>query len=126
VGRFQVVPKLETFVSKVGRAVIIGDAAHASKPNGGQGGSVSLEDVATLAIAIKKSNTKSDFGEGREILGRWDNIRMKRIEQVANALMSIGMHMVPDEPFMKEGWTKENDPLFWLYGYETDDIFELL
>ncbi|PMD58500.1 uncharacterized protein K444DRAFT_614271 [Hyaloscypha bicolor E] len=35
--------------------VIIGDTAHASKPNGGQGGSLSLEDAATLAIAIKKA-----------------------------------------------------------------------
>jgi hypothetical protein len=51
---------------------------------------------------------------------------MKRIEQVANTSMSMGMHMGPDDPFAKEGWTKENDPLFWLYGYDTDSIIELL
>ena len=44
--------KLETFVSSIGRVIIIGDAAHASKPKGGQGGSVSLEDAATLAVAL--------------------------------------------------------------------------
>ena len=125
-GRFQVVPKLETFVSEVGKVLIIGDAAHASKPNDGQGGSVLLEDAADLAIAIKTANAKSDFGEVREIITRWDSIRVKRIEEVANAPMSMGMHMGPDDPFAKEGWTKENDPLFWLYGYDANDIIKLL
>ena len=48
-------PELETFVTEVEQVVIIGDAALASKPNGGQGGSLSFEDAAALAIAIKKA-----------------------------------------------------------------------
>jgi 2-polyprenyl-6-methoxyphenol hydroxylase-like FAD-dependent oxidoreductase len=120
------VPQLNTFASEVGRVVIIGDAAHASKPNGGQGGSVSLEDAATLAVAISKANTASDYDEARDILGEWDKIRMKRIKQVAGAPISMGMHMGPDDPFANEGWTKETDQLFWLYGYDTEDIRNLL
>jgi 2-polyprenyl-6-methoxyphenol hydroxylase-like FAD-dependent oxidoreductase len=68
VGRFQVVPKLETFVSEVGRVLILGNAAHASKPNGGQGGSVSLEDAATLAIAIKQTPKAISARRGRSSL----------------------------------------------------------
>jgi 2-polyprenyl-6-methoxyphenol hydroxylase-like FAD-dependent oxidoreductase len=106
--------------------VILGDAAHASKPNGGQGGSLSLEDADTLALTVAKANTKDSFADARETLSRWDNARVQRIEHVANASMTMGMHMGPDDPFAEESWTKENDQLFWLYGYDTDDINNLL
>ena len=119
-------PKVETYVSDIGRVAIIGDAAHASKPNGGQGGSVSLEDAATLTIAIKKANTKENFREAREVLAKWDSIRVQRIEQVVKAPMGMGMNMGSDDPFAKEGWTKEDDQLFWLYGYDTEDFEEAL
>ena len=102
--------------------MIIGDAAHASKPNGGQGGSVSLEDAVTLAIAIETANSKADFGGASNILSQWDSIRVKRVEEVEKAPMSMGMHMGPDDPFEIEGWTKEKDQLNWLYGYDTEDI----
>ena len=113
---------LDTFVSEVGRVVIIGDAAHASKPNGGQGRSLSLEDAATLAIAIKKANTMGNFKDAKQIFTRWDCARAKRIESVAEAPMAMGMHMGPEDPFAKEGWTKESDQLYWLYGYDTENI----
>ncbi|KAE9379620.1 FAD/NAD(P)-binding domain-containing protein [Stipitochalara longipes BDJ] len=123
---FQIVPKLETYVSETGRVVIMGDAAHASKPNGGQGGSVSLEDAATLAIAIKKAYTKTDFSEAREILTRWDSSRVQRIEQVVKAPVGMGMQMGPEDPFLKEGRKKEHDQLYWLYGYDANDIEQSL
>jgi len=113
-------------MSELGRVVIMGDAAHASKPNGGQGGSVSLEDAATLALAIKKANAKTSFSEAREILARWDNIRVQRIEQVVKAPMGMGMSMGPGDPFCKEGWTKEDDQVYWLYGYDTEDFATML
>jgi salicylate hydroxylase len=120
------VPQLQTFVSEIGRVLILSDAAHASKPSGGQGGSLSLEDAATLALTVAKSNAKDTFADAREILSRWDKARIRRIEHVANPGMMMGMHMGPDDPFADEGWTKENDQLFWLYGYDTDDINDLL
>jgi 2-polyprenyl-6-methoxyphenol hydroxylase-like FAD-dependent oxidoreductase len=113
-------------VSDIGRVVIIGDAAHASKPNGGQGGSVSLEDAATLAIAIKKANTKLNFSDATEMLAKWDSTRVQRIEQVVKAPMGMGMTMGPDDPFAKEGWTNQDDQLYWLYGYDTEDFEDSL
>jgi 2-polyprenyl-6-methoxyphenol hydroxylase-like FAD-dependent oxidoreductase len=113
-------------VSQAGRVVIIGDAAHATKPNGGQGGSLSLEDAVTLAIAVKKANAKSDFENAKEILARWDSIRLQRFVQAANAPRGMGMQMGPGDPFAKEGWTKEDDSLFWLYGYDTENFEALL
>ena len=42
------------------------------------------------------------------------------------APMGMGMNMGSDDPFAKEGWTKEDDQLFWLYGYDTEDFEEAL
>jgi hypothetical protein len=84
----------------------MGDAAHASKPSGGQGGSLSLEDAATFALAVAKANTKENFDDAREILSRWDSARVQRIGHVANVGMTMGMHIGPNDPFAQEGWTK--------------------
>jgi len=93
--------------------VIIGDAAHASKPNGGQGGSVSLEDAATLAIAINKTNAALDYDEARDILGEGTSFGWSELNRLRVLPCRWACTWDPDDPFAKEGWTKENDPLFW-------------
>lgn len=44
---------LDTWVSKGGRTMLIGDAAHPYLPTSGQGAGQSIEDAAVLAIALE-------------------------------------------------------------------------
>jgi hypothetical protein len=41
-------------------------------------------------------------------------------------LSVLGMYMGPDDPFAREGWMKESDQLYWLYGYDTENIEAML
>jgi 2-polyprenyl-6-methoxyphenol hydroxylase-like FAD-dependent oxidoreductase len=56
-----------------GHSVLVGDAAHASMPNMGQGGALALEDAVVLAECLRS---------GRDALARFDARRRLRIEWV--------------------------------------------
>ena len=81
-----------TFVSEIGRVVLMGDAVHASKLSGGQGGSLSLEDATMFALAVAKANIKENFDDAREFHSRLDSAWVQRIDHVA-AGMRMGMHI---------------------------------
>ena len=46
---------IDRFVSKKGRMIVIGDAAHPFLPTTGQGASQSIEDGAVVAICLEKA-----------------------------------------------------------------------
>jgi 2-polyprenyl-6-methoxyphenol hydroxylase-like FAD-dependent oxidoreductase len=48
------VPRLPSWRSPSEKIILIGDAAHAITPSGGQGGAMAFEDAETLAYAIPK------------------------------------------------------------------------
>ncbi|KAJ0346294.1 hypothetical protein COL154_008285 [Colletotrichum chrysophilum] len=48
-------PTIDTWVSKGGRTILIGDAAHANLPTAGQGASQALEDAVTVAECLELS-----------------------------------------------------------------------
>jgi len=56
----------------VGRAALLGDAAHAMTPDLGQGGSQSLEDAVTLALVSEASRSVE------EALQRYSDLRVRR------------------------------------------------
>ncbi|KAF2010896.1 FAD binding domain protein [Aaosphaeria arxii CBS 175.79] len=68
---------LPTYVQ--GRAVLIGDAAHAMAPFQGQGGAQALEDAEGLRILIENNISRGDIPEA---LKRWDKARRPRASQV--------------------------------------------
>ncbi|MEU8975135.1 FAD-dependent monooxygenase [Streptomyces monashensis] len=75
-------PPLATFVS--GRAVLLGDAAHAMTPNLGQGANQALEDAVTLAACL-------DTHPGVEsALAAYDRHRRPRTQWIARRSQRIG------------------------------------
>lgn len=65
---------LPTYVK--GRAVLVGDAAHAMTPNLGQGACQALEDAVTLASCLKSSR------DVRTALAKYDSLRRPRSQRV--------------------------------------------
>lgn len=65
-----------------GRAVLVGDAAHAPSPSSGQGASLALEDAVALALAMTHSRASSDLGAA---LAAFEQGRRPRVERVVRA-----------------------------------------
>ena len=60
-----------------GRAVLVGDAAHAMTPDLGQGGGTALEDAVELAEAL---DSTPDVSLG---LARYERRRRRRTQEIA-------------------------------------------
>ncbi|KAL2430607.1 hypothetical protein ABEF95_011847 [Exophiala dermatitidis] len=77
---FYKLPDLNSWTSPSGRVIIIGDAAHAMPPTGGQGAAMAFEDGVTLgdALALVDSNRIATA----PTLRRWQTARRERIKKV--------------------------------------------
>jgi 2-polyprenyl-6-methoxyphenol hydroxylase-like FAD-dependent oxidoreductase len=69
------VPSLPTWHR--GRAVLIGDAAHAMSPAGGQGASMALEDAQLLARLVGDPSRPL-----QQALARFESVRRRRAEAI--------------------------------------------
>ncbi|KAK6538593.1 hypothetical protein TWF694_010171 [Orbilia ellipsospora] len=85
----------DKFHSEKGRVIMVGDAAHAMPPSGGQGGAMAFEDSESLAYSLAHAYTTCPDGnlgspEGLEILDKWSDHRVARIKtiQLMNQRMS--------------------------------------
>ncbi|WP_418128959.1 FAD-dependent monooxygenase [Staphylococcus sp. HKU1] len=72
---------LKSFVDQ--RVVLLGDAAHATTPNMGQGAGQAMEDAVVLANCLATYNFE-------EALQRYDNLRVKHTKKVITKSRSIG------------------------------------
>ncbi|KAK4504445.1 hypothetical protein PRZ48_005361 [Zasmidium cellare] len=77
---FYSVPKLAQWRSANGRAMILGDAAHAIPPQGGLGANLTFEDVQSLALLMAAS--KTDGSRWMANLNWWQSYRMSRMDGV--------------------------------------------
>lgn len=68
---------LPTYVR--GRAVLIGDAAHAMPPFQGQGAGQAVEDAEGLSILLDTGVTRDDVPR---VLQQWDSVRRPRASRV--------------------------------------------
>lgn len=62
-----------------GRAVLVGDAAHAPSPSSGQGASLALEDAVVLAASLR------DHGSTAAAFAAYEAARRERVERVVRA-----------------------------------------
>ena len=69
-----------------GRAVLVGDAAHAVAPHSGQGASMALEDAATLARLLREQG----LGYLAATLAAFEGERRERVEHVVAYSRRIG------------------------------------
>jgi 2-polyprenyl-6-methoxyphenol hydroxylase-like FAD-dependent oxidoreductase len=67
-----------------GRAVLLGDAAHAMAPDLGQGGGQAIEDAVTLAVVL------ADQPNGPAALARYDDLRRRRTQRVVRLAHRVG------------------------------------
>ncbi|EPS42152.1 hypothetical protein H072_3903 [Dactylellina haptotyla CBS 200.50] len=77
----------DKFYSEKARIIIIGDAAHAMPPSGGQGGAMAFEDAESLAYALSYAYgtsklEKLDKPQGLEIVQKWSEHRIARIKTI--------------------------------------------
>ncbi len=82
---------MEHWASRSGRLILIGDAAHAIPPSGGQGAASAFEDAETLAYVMGKLSLPSYVqSELRESLQRWETHRKQRICQILDYTVRAG------------------------------------
>lgn len=122
------VPKLKSWTSASGRVVVIGDAAHAMPPTGGQGAAMAFEDAITLADTLTRMNSKdSDL---QRLLNSWQTVRQSRIEKILafTARSGDSRKASPStlQQIFKEWamwayflWKGEDSGLSWIFEYDT-------
>lgn len=115
---FYVVPKLDTWVSKGGKVVIMGDAAHAIPPTAGQGVNQAFEDVYTFAgvIGALQKQSTADSEKRSDILKRWQAARQARIDKVLELNVMIDKRRLPNQDNSEV--EKEEFDLGWLYNID--------
>lgn len=106
-----------------GRVAIIGDSAHATSPNAGQGVSMALEDALTIARCLR------DEARPEAAFAAYVALRRERTERVVAYSRAIGEQKVPGpvgrffrDLFMPIGLRFFANPaaLRWLYGHHIE------
>jgi 2-polyprenyl-6-methoxyphenol hydroxylase-like FAD-dependent oxidoreductase len=104
---------------------LIGDSAHAPSPTSGQGASLSIEDAAELAWAIRRNDTLPSaftaFEAGRrrrvepivKAASRMNNNKAPGPigRAVRDAMMPIGMRLIANSKMMRKPFEHHIDPL---------------
>lgn len=79
-------PILENWISGGARILILGDAAHAIPPMGGQGTCLAIEGAYSLALALfKRSDLTLQY-----VLQKWQIGRQKRLVDVMDLTRQLG------------------------------------
>jgi salicylate hydroxylase len=119
-GLFMMRPLLHWFR---GRAVLLGDAAHAMLPHHGQGANTSIEDAITLAELLAGASS----GGLEAVLGHYQAMRRARTRKIQRSSQATNdlLHL-PDGPVLAErdrrmsrfpedfGWIHEFDALHFV------------
>lgn len=77
-----------------GRVLLIGDAAHATTPNMGQGACMAVEDIAVLTSELQKT------GDIETAFHNFEKKRVKRTRYITNTSFVIGKIAQLENPFL--------------------------
>lgn len=131
------IEKLETWASKSGKIVLIGDASHAMVPYMAQGAAMAVEDAVTLAECLDHVHDESQIPE---LTAHFQNIRLDRCYLILDGARNNGaIWHLADGPEQQErdkkmalgpqkrtidgndgNPNKWSDPKFqpWMFGYD--------
>jgi 2-polyprenyl-6-methoxyphenol hydroxylase-like FAD-dependent oxidoreductase len=79
-----------------GKVVLMGDAAHATTPNMGQGACMAIEDGAILANCIE------NYGSAEEAFVQFERKRIKRTTSIVNNSLRIGKFAQLKNPLLMQ------------------------
>jgi 2-polyprenyl-6-methoxyphenol hydroxylase-like FAD-dependent oxidoreductase len=131
---FYEVPTLKQWSSPKGRVIVMGDAAHAFSPQGGQGAAMSFEDAETLGITM----SRPDFESNRQrLLNAWQNHRQERVKRVKAFTDNNAKLRTPTNSWIRQvikdwvmwAFLTYKGPLNgmeWLYGYDGESVVKAL
>ena len=91
---FHSVPRLPTWRSRIGRVIILGDAAHAIPPAAGQGVNQAFEDVHSLSLLLAAWVRTGDR-DWKQVLDWWQQYRQARVEQVTDLTNEMSKRRLP-------------------------------
>ncbi|KAL6917090.1 hypothetical protein FSHL1_008255 [Fusarium sambucinum] len=129
-------PRLQTWVSKSQKLLVLGDAAHAMVPYMSQGAAMAVEDGAALAAAISKVKHIEEIPDALRV---FQDERMSRSYGMqAASLVNGRLWHFPDGPLQQardqgmraevegkpfvESTNQWSDPItqLWAYGYDAE------
>jgi 2-polyprenyl-6-methoxyphenol hydroxylase-like FAD-dependent oxidoreductase len=87
---------------------LLGDAAHVSTPNLGQGACMALEDAVVLAHCLQK------FGLGENALRQYESMRYRRTKAIVLESRLMGWSFQLEDGFFSKirGWAMRTSPRF--------------
>ncbi|KAI9801674.1 MAG: hypothetical protein M1833_002356 [Piccolia ochrophora] len=137
---FYTVPQLDSYLSASQRVVLIGDAAHAFPPTGGQGAAMAFEDAETLALTLGRAKSESASASasaepGVGALRTWETHRRARVADVLAFTTKTGearrASKGPWEQWVKEWamwaffwWKGPEGGARWIYEYDGTSAME--
>jgi 2-polyprenyl-6-methoxyphenol hydroxylase-like FAD-dependent oxidoreductase len=132
ISRFYEVTDLPRWSSPGGRVIVMGDAAHAFSPQGGQGAAMAMEDAATLGMTISRPNFTSDRVR---LLKAWQAHRQRRVQAVKAYTDGNGRLRTPPNTWFKRmmkewimwarlTWKGPLNGMEWLFSYEAEDVIK--
>ena len=119
------IPALRSWKSPSSKVILIGDAAHAIPPSGGQGGALSFEDAESLAYVLSKSEKDASA------IQIWETHRKERVKEVVD-FTNLSVKVRQASPYwlvqMIKDWfiwglmkLRGSEGYRWLYGYDAED-----
>ncbi|EXJ77621.1 hypothetical protein A1O3_09849 [Capronia epimyces CBS 606.96] len=121
-------PELDSWTSHSNKVIVIGDAAHAMPPTGGQGAAMAFEDAITLADTLALIDGKDE--DPAESVKQWQTDRRERTKKILQ-FTSTGGNMRKSsvstyKQIIKEWvmwayflWVGKEARTSWIYEYET-------
>jgi 2-polyprenyl-6-methoxyphenol hydroxylase-like FAD-dependent oxidoreductase len=123
---YHIIPKIDNWASKLGRVILLEDAAHAISPSTGQGANQAFEDSYSLAVVLKFIGTDLELTKALE---KWQNYRQERVNKVLVLTKHMEILRMSEE---KKSLTQEqraqstnydfgsDGQLAWLYSHEIE------
>ncbi|KAL2012229.1 hypothetical protein VTN00DRAFT_4947 [Thermoascus crustaceus] len=124
---FYFVPKLETWVSRQCRVVILGDAAHAVPPSTAQGVNQAMEDIYTFARVLAVCGRR-EVAAIAPALKTWHHHRQERIDRLLELNVQINTRRMPKlsnhDDVKNKNFVEDKFELEWLYTVDLEKMVQ--